>query len=199
METAGMIPRRRSERGIALPVMLIMLTVMLVGSIYLFKASNSTSMTTANLAYESQLSKAAELGLHTAFQWLNDTALASKNTLNNNSAANGYLATLNTALTPSSTAFWTGSVTITDGANNQIEYVVHRMCALAGAYDATNNTCVQTSAAATLGVSTAIGDSLASDAPSFAVAPQVHYVITSRIYGPRGGNVVNQMVVLIGA
>jgi Tfp pilus assembly protein PilX len=190
----------RRQNGIALPVMLIMLAVMLVGSIYLFKASNSTTLTTANLAYESSLSKAADLGLHTGYQWLSDTALTNKTLLNSNSTANAYLANLDTTLTTTAAAFWAGSVTITDSANNQIEYVVHRMCAVVGAYDAANNTCVQTSAnTSTLGNTSAFGESLGSDAPSFAGTPQVHYVITSRIFGPRGGNVVNQMVVLIGA
>ena len=44
-----------------------------------------------------------------------------------------------------------------------------------------------------------LGDSLASDSPVYAGVPQLHYVITARIDGPRGGNVVTQMVVLIGA
>ena len=43
------------------------------------------------------------------------------------------------------------------------------------------------------------GTSLASDSQVYSGTPQLHYVITARIFGPRGGNVVNQMVVLIGA
>jgi Tfp pilus assembly protein PilX len=190
----------RRQRGIALPVMMIILLVMLVSSVYLFKASNSTTMTTANLAYDASLSKAVDLGLHAGFQWLSDTATVNKGLLNADDPANAYLANLNVNLTSSAPNFWAGSKFVNDTANNQIEYVVHRMCALAGAYDAAGNTCVQTAAnTSTLGTSVAVGDSLASDSPSFAGTPQVHYVITARISGPRGGNVVNQLVVLIGA
>jgi Tfp pilus assembly protein PilX len=200
MEADRMMTRIRRQQGVALPVMLIMLMVMLVSSIYLFKASNSTTMTTANLAYESSLSKAADLGLLTGYQWLSDTAKANKALLNASDTTNAYLANLDTTLTPSASGFWTGSKAIVDSANNRIEYVVHRMCAMAGAYDMANNTCVQTAAnTSTLGTATAAGDSLATDSPSYAGTPQVHYVITARIFGPRGGNVVNQMVVLIGA
>jgi hypothetical protein len=191
-------PRR--QRGVALPVMLIILVVMLVSSIYLLKSSNSTTLATANLAYDSSLSRAADLGLHTGFQWLSATAAADKAKLDADDAAHGYLATLDTTQTPSAAAFWVGSQTVTDSAGTSIEYVVHRICALPGAYDNAGNSCVQTAAnTSTLGTAVALGDSLATDAPSFAGTPQVHYVITARISGPRGGNVVNQLVVLIGA
>jgi Tfp pilus assembly protein PilX len=200
MEANGMSTTFRRQRGIALPVMMIILLVMLISSVYLFKASNSTTMTTANLAYDASLSKAADLGLHAGFQWLSNTATGNKVLLNADNPANGYVANLNTNLTPSAGDFWNGSQFIDDTANNRIEYVVHRMCAVAGAYDAGINQCVQTSAnTSTLGTSVGVGDSLASDSPSFAGTPQLHYVITARITGPRGGNVVNQLVVLIGA
>jgi uncharacterized protein YpmB len=56
-----MMPFRRLQRGIALPIMLIMLAVMMVSSIYLLKSSTSTTLTTSNLAYEAALTKAADL------------------------------------------------------------------------------------------------------------------------------------------
>jgi Tfp pilus assembly protein PilX len=188
------------QRGIALPVMLIILLVMLVSSIYLLKSSNSTTLTTANLAYDASLSRAADLGLYTGFQWLSDTATANKSALDADDHTHGYVSTLDTTLTPSADGFWDGALTITDATGTSIDYVVHRICSSAGPYDDSRNRCVQTAAnTATLGNKVALGDSLASDSPSFAGTPQVHYVVTSRIHGARGGNVVNQMVVLIGA
>jgi Tfp pilus assembly protein PilX len=191
------------ERGIALPVMLIMLVVMLVSSLYLFKASNSSTLTTANLAYQSTLSRAADLGLHTAFDWLSTTARTNKVLLDANSEDNGYLATLDNTQTVSSAGFWSGSVKFTDANDNEIEYVIHRMCKFAGTYDTAGppaNACVQTSAnTSTMGNSIAVGQSLASDGSQFAGIPQIHYVITARIYGARGGSVINQSVVMIGA
>lgn len=189
----------RRQRGIALPVMMIILMVMLVSSVYLFRASNSTTLTTANLAYDAALSKAADLGLHTGFQWLSDNATTNKSALNTDSPAAGYTANLDITLSPNAPSFWTGATVINDTAGNRIQYVIHRMCANPGAYDV-GNTCVQTAAnTSTLGTSVGVGDSLASDSPNFAGTPQLHYVITARISGPRGGNVVNQLVVLIGA
>lgn len=192
------------QRGVALPVMLIMLAVMLIGSLYLMKSSHNATLTTANLAYDSSLSKAADLGLLTGSNWLSATAVgANKDLLLANSAANGYVATFDPALALTSTAFWTGSVTLTDTAGNTIEYVIHRLCSLTGRYDAAGpppNACVQTTAnTSATGSGVQLGESLASDAQDVAGPPQIHYVITARIFGPRGGNVVNQAVVMIGA
>lgn len=191
---------RRLQRGIALPVMLILLAVMLVGTVYLFKSSHSSTLTAANLAYESAQSKAVDFGLHKGFEWLSAQAKADKAALEEDITAQGYVATLDTTQTVRSSGFWTGSVTVTDDAGNEIEYVVHRMCAVTGAYDAATNRCVQTSAnTSTLNNAVALGDSLASDSPSFAGSPQLHYVITARMSSARGSNVVNQLVVMIGA
>lgn len=195
------LPRSRRQSGVALPVMLIMLTVMLVSSIYLLKSSTSTTLTTANLAYDSSLSKAADLGVHTAFAWLK--GLPSKAVLNNNVPAQGYVATLNGAWTISSPQFWAGSVTIADTATppNQVQYVIHRMCDFAGLYNDVGppkNNCMLSAAKSDVAAPTPVGSSLASNAPSYQGQPQLHYVVTARISGPRGGNVVTQAVVMMG-
>ncbi|MES2263367.1 MAG: hypothetical protein V4724_33010 [Pseudomonadota bacterium] len=186
-----------SQRGIALPVMLIMLTVMLVSSIYLMKSTTSTTMTTSNLAYDSSLSKAADLGLHAGFAFL---STAAKDTLVANIPASGYVATLNPADAVNSTAFWSGSTSVTDSANNRIEYVIHRMCMFPGLFNSVSpaNNCTLTSAKSKVAATSRLGDSLSSDRAEYQGMPQLHYVITARIFGTRGGNVVNQAVVMMG-
>lgn len=192
-------PSRR-QQGVALPVMLIMMLVMLITGVYLLRSSNSTTLAASNLAYDATLSRAVDLGLHTGFQWLLTTAKAKRSDLNQSQAKFGYVARLdNTALTPRDSAYWTDSVEIEDSAGNTIRYVIHRMCSKVGAFDDDNN-CIQTAAnTVKAGNGVAIGESLASDAPSYGSSPQLHYVITARLDGARGGNVINQMVVLIGA
>ena len=197
-------PMMRREQGIALPVMLIMLTVMLISTVYLLKSSTSSSMTSANLAYDSALSRAVDLGILNGFDWLQTTAAskASKQSLESNSAANGYVATLDTSQSVNSAGFWQGSVSVTDNVGNRIEYVIHRMCALVGPYDQIgppSNKCMQTATnTSAYGNSVALGESLASDSTAITGLPQLHYVVTARIFGVRGGNVVNQAVVMIG-
>jgi len=191
-------PRR--ARGIALPVMLIMLLVLMVSSIYLLRSSNSTTLTAANLAYDAQLARAADFGLHTGFQWLSQTANGSKSTLNGHVANQGYRANMNTKLSVRASQFWDGSKEVTDAAGNKIRYVIHRMCSAVAPNNAPGQTCVRTTAnTAELGNTVRVGDSMKSDTVLFNGVPQIHYVITARIDGPRGGNVITQMVVLLGA
>jgi hypothetical protein len=187
----------RRQAGLALPIMLIMLAVMLVSSIYLLKASTSTTLTTSNLAYDSALSKEADLGVHKAFEWL--SGLVDKSVLYNNIAGSGYVATLDPTWTVSTAAFWTGSVTLPpDNSGNVIEYVIHRMCSFPGAYGNAGQFCMQSVAKQNVAAPVQLGSSLASNAPAYAGQPQLHYVITARIFGPRGGNVVTQSVVMMG-
>jgi hypothetical protein len=186
-------------RGVALPVMMIMLSVMLISSIYLLRSSLSSTLLTSSLAYDAAQARAADLGLLTGFQWLKDTALANKALLDEDSAENAYVARFDTSQSLSSPQFWVGSITLVQG-DNRIEYVIHRMCLLNGAYDKVNNSCLQTAPnLSSVGSAVPLGASLASDSTTLAGAPQLHYIVTARIFGVRGGNVMNQIVVLIGA
>lgn len=198
-------PIKQHQQGIALPVMLIILVVMLVSSIYLLKASNSSTLSASNMAYDAALSKAADLGLHTGFQYVQAKALSNKKLLEVSDLTNGYDATYNNAQAVTSTAFWLNSVKIKNpaamngtAADDTVEYVVHRACQNPGNAAALGNACVLTSGnllASAAGVKA--GSSLNAGGVVYANPPQVHYIITARIFGPRGGNVVNQMVVLV--
>ena len=185
------------QRGIALPIMLIMLTVMLVSSIYLLKSSTSTTLTTSNLAYDAALSKSADLGIHTAFAYLRSMPTASL--LEVSQPANGYVATLTPTWTASTPAFWIGSVILpADAAGNRVEYVIHRLCDFAGAYNAPGNRCLTTSARPNSKSPMPYGKSGRADSPNYLDQPQLHYVVTARIVGARGGNVITQAVVMKG-
>jgi len=190
---------RIHQRALALPVMLIILAVMMVTSIYMLRSTHSTALTTGNLAYDATMSRAVDYGLHAGFQWLSSTAATNKGALDKGDAGNGYEALLDMSLSTRDTGFWRNMVTVPDPDGNQIDYVVHRMCAKEGTYDQSTGCVLTSDNTAPLGNTVALGDSMASDAPQFAGSPQVHYVITARIHGARGGSVVNQMIVLIGA
>ncbi|WP_296001356.1 hypothetical protein [Rugamonas sp.] len=193
------VRRAARQAGIALPVMLIMLAVMLMSSIYLLKSSTSTTLTTSNLAYDAALSKAVDLGIYTGYTWI---AAMDKNNLYSSIPAVGYVANMVPSQSVNDPNFWLGSVKFNDTASppNQIEYVIHRMCSLVGAPvpDAPfNNNCMKSTMPNTASATAPLLVSLGVDAPQLAVSPQLHYLITARIFGPRGGNVVNQAVALI--
>ncbi|QNA89384.1 hypothetical protein G4G28_14525 [Massilia sp. Dwa41.01b] len=195
-----MQPSIKAQRGLAMPVTLIILAVMLMSSIYLLKSTNSTTMTAANLAYDSAQARAVDFGLMEGYRWLNVTVKTSAGTLNETGPSTGYVATLHPRLSTRSEQFWAGSRSVTF-EGQPVEYVIHRLCSVQGssgmAADGTSNGCVMTAdnlARRKIGP----GESLAIDAPRYRRPPKVHFVVTARIAGKRGGNVVNQMVVLVG-
>ena len=94
-------------------------------------------------------------------------------------------------------AFWVGSRFINDTANNRIEYVIHRLCQINGPYMAPNN-CATSADKQNVASKAPLGSSLSVTGAVYQSAPQLHYVITARIAGVRGGNVMNQAVVMMG-
>jgi Tfp pilus assembly protein PilX len=187
------------QAGIALPVTLVILLVMLISSIYLLKSSNTTTLTASNLAYDSAQSRAVDFGLQEGFRWLSTVSSTSSGraTLNGDVSGAGYVATYVPTEGVRSPAFWAGARTATINGQ-RIQYVIHRMCRGLGAYNS-GNTCVQTSDNPFAGGSSlAAGSSLVIPTPRYNGIPRIHYQITARIDGARGGNVVNQMMVLIG-
>ncbi len=207
METSLKLPL--SQRGVALPVALIMFAMMLITSIYLMRSSTSASLMAGNLAYERTISRTADYGLSIAFDWLNTTAGASatKGLLNSNQAANGYVSSQNPTLNYRDSAYWNGSVTIADPDGTPVEYVIHRLCLYGNQpYNGGPptfpfaNVCVQsTPSSGTTSTGAKVGESLGSDSSAYGFLPSVHYVITARVPGLKGAGVVNQFVVMIGA
>jgi len=194
----------RRQQGVALPVVLIILVVMLISSVYLLKSSNSSTLTASNMAYETNLSMAADLGLHAGFRYLQSRATkANKKQLQDNDIPSGYFASYDPGQSVNDSGFWGDAPTIQAGTGNfvyQVQYVVHRACSLVGSYNVANNACVETTAnPLSTGSAVTPGESQDAGGVVYTSSPQLHYIITARIFGPRGGNVVNQMVVLIDA
>ena len=192
-------PTDRRQRGIALPIMLIMLTVMMVSTIYLLRSTTTATLTTSNLAYEASLAKAADAGLNAGFTYLRLAVGDAKSALVSNQASAGYVATMPQTWTVSNPNFWTGAVKLeVDEYGNQVEYVIHRQCDQNGAYDLPGNHCQLTAPRTSSGGSRGAGETLKIDASNIDGAGQLHYVVTARASGARGGNVVTQAVVMKG-
>lgn len=189
-----LLTRAGRARGMALPVVLIILAVMLLGSIYLLKSVRSTELSTANLSYDTTLSRAADYGLHQAYQWLSTQAGSNKAALDNPIAGNTFYSPQAPAVSPTDAGFWTNKKTVTGDDGTTVDYVINRLCSMSGAYNAGGNACIKTATNNAGGVVTGTSQ---KPGPVYATVPQVHYLITSRISGPRGANVINQMVVLI--
>lgn len=195
------------QKGIALPVALIMFVVMAVGAIYLARSASSASVMVGNLSYQRSLSRTSDLGLLTGYDWLvathADAALVAQ--LNGDVAAQGYVASFSYAdpqVTPADAAFWVGSRTVTNigGTGDDVEYIVHRLCSLKQAFSAAGNRCI-TSSFEAAGAGTTVNTSLGtSNEEAMVTVPLIHYLITARVINTRKNtSVVNQMTVMMGA
>ena len=201
---------KKRQLGIALPVALIMFVVMLISSLYIMRSATTSTVATGNLAYQRAIGRATDFGIESAYTWLTNTASASKGLLDLDSPGNGYVASYpftgpNTPATYLDAVFWQGSATTNlvdaSGSALTVEYVIHRYCTIAGAYNSTTplNSCVMTTPSTTSATGVVVGTSLAADADQLLPPSMVHYVVTARVTGgAKGASDVNESVVMIG-
>jgi hypothetical protein len=198
--------RVNKQKGIALPIALIMFVVMLIGGIYLARSAATASLTVGNMAYQRNLRRTADIGMLRAYDWLGAThAPATKIALEGDVTAQGYVAAFSFAdpqLGPGDAAFWNGSRTISDvdGGGTDVEVVIHRLCSLKVAFSAAGNHCVTSSMETTGSGAAQEGTNLdVGSGEPIASLPQIHYLITSRVINARrGATAVNQLVVMMG-
>jgi len=187
-------PSRR-QRGVALLIALIMLTAMMMAGISMFRKLGSGAILAGNLTFTSAAIGSAEQGSEAA-----RTRLMTSSTTTLQSSAAGYFpascytSTGNDA-TPTNCAAagaapfdpttfdWDGASTLVaadDGAGNEVRYVIHRMCSMAGSLSRiVGGASQQCSFASTLEVK----EHTDQPDPKVTIAPL--YRITTRVRGPR--------------
>jgi hypothetical protein len=195
----------KKQDGLALPVTLTLFLVIVLGALYLARSSFNASLAAGNMAYQRVLSRAADLGLFAANDWLGSTHESTKSLLDADQSAQGYVASYAFAsppITPEDSAFWAGSVTVNniDGNGTNVQYVTYRMCSLKSSFYTTGNNCVTSSPNTASQAGATVGASLdLATGQSFNDMPLIHYLITARVTnGGRGTTVTNQLVVMMG-
>ncbi len=121
------------QSGLSLPIALIMLAALMIGSVALIKTVDTATLVAGNLAFKHSATLAAERGIQIAVAWLNAQTPTQRN---NSNAAMGYCSSQHADDdTPAGwdpTTKWTGACTpvvvATDVAGNKIEYMIHRLC-----------------------------------------------------------------------
>lgn len=196
-----MRPGLERQGGFSLPVTLIMMLVMIMLSIMLVRAVDSTNQVINNITYKQAGLAAADAGTETAIAWLaaNDALLSA------DQSNLGYYASTVVPLTTNSFIDFTATVTAADTTddvdwwsprtaalpvkagivgtqvnNNSISYVIHRLCAAAGAPDPA--TCVTASSATASGGGPKGAGGFGAITTT---ANQVAYRITTRTSGPK--------------
>lgn len=194
----------RGQRGVALPIALIMLVAMIIAALALFRAVDTATMVAGNLTFKQGTVNAGDRGIRAAYAWLQDQATNSPANLLNNNPGQGYYSSQdgkdpnwNPVIDPPFGPSPSGPVAVgTDSAGNSVSYVIHRLCTQPGlAYNATGNLCATYSAAS----SSSSGGSQSVDAPAFSGIVYVYYRVTAKVEGPRNSVSYIQSLMLVPA
>lgn len=182
------------QRGAVLFIALIVLVAMSLAGIALIRGVDTANLIAGNLAFKQNATHGGDWGAEQARAWLQSQAAPVLYA----DVPGRYSASMQTGLDftgtdPSAPDFdWNANAfgPLTDPAGNEVRYVIHRMCDLAGNPGSVN--CVRTTSGgtsdSTKGGATYGGAALPSTS-------QIYYRITARVTGPRNTVSYVQMMV----
>lgn len=187
--------QRGQQRGAVLFIALIVLVAMSLAGIALIRSVDTANLIAGNLAFKQNATHGGDWGVEQGRAWLQSQAATA---LYNNDGSGRYYAAMQTGLDftntdPSKPDFdWTSSAFDAgpDPAGNQVRYVVHRMCDLAGNPGSVN--CVRTT---TGGTSDSTKGGATYGGAALPSTSQIYYRITARVTGPRNTVSYVQMMV----
>lgn len=176
----------RGQKGVALPIALIMLVAMILAAAALFRAVDTATLVAGNLTFKQGTIHAGDQGIKAAHTWLQGQSSGSPASLLNSSTSLGYYSSQHVddpGWNPLTAWPTSGTVTVgTDSGGNTISYVIHRLCSQPGlAYNHADQLC----ATYTTTSSASTGGSQSVDAPAFSGVVYVYYRVTVKIEGPR--------------
>jgi Tfp pilus assembly protein PilX len=194
---ARIIRPRRSQRGYMLLLVLVALVAMMVSGIALVRSMDTNQLVAGNMAARNSTVQSSDLAVQQAVAFIQ--ANATSGVLFADDQANGYFAT-------EQEPDWTASATwavctttagatacsSTDPAGNQVSWLIHRMCSIAGSPNAAGQFCSSLN-----GTSTTAGNSYSSDATTFTGAPKNFYRVSIQVVGPRNTATLTQAFVTL--
>jgi type IV pilus assembly protein PilX len=181
----------RRQSGVALFVALIVLVVLTLGGLGLFRSAGSGILVTGNLSFKQVATNAADIGVERARAWLlaNQGALLAPTP----DVDAAYYPTWDDSFdnNPAAFAGWS-KASVTAPGDNQVRWVIHRMCLIPGPITAPGQSC---SIAKGAGASS-VRD-LNSGDPSFRSSTLPYYRVTVRVDGPRQTRSLVQAMVIL--
>lgn len=172
------------QRGVVLFVSLVVLAALMLAGVALIRSVDINTLIAGNVAFRQVATSAGDRGIEEARNWL--SANTAGTTLHSDLPGNAYFANWQdwdfTGTDPTKADFnWAAAATMPDdGTGNTVQYVIHRLCDLAGQPTVVN--CVKSS---TGGISTSTHGTVAYGSYPIAASSQVYYRTTVRIAGPR--------------
>lgn len=182
------------QRGAVLFIALIVLVAMSLTGIALIRGVDTANLIAGNLAFKQNATHGGDWGVEQARGWLQGQPAATLYA----DVPGVYSAAMQTSLDftgtdPSAPDFDWDANSFNPGpdpAGNEVRYVVHRMCELAGNPGSVN--CVRTSLGGTTGGTQGGATYGGAALPS---TSQIYYRITARVTGPR--NTVSYVQVMV--
>jgi len=169
---------------VVLFIALVVLVAMTMVGLAAMRSTGSSILMAGNLSFRQNATIAGDLAIEAARTWLTAQGPV---TLENNVSGSGYFATWDTTFNPLTLPLsgWHDPVLATDAAGNKVRFVIHRMCALAGALTPPaappNQECVTL---ADPGKSGSKGGVVYGE-KALTGTSQPYYRITARIDGPK--------------
>lgn len=183
------------QRGAVLFIALIVLVAMSLAGIALIRGVDTANLIAGNLAFKQNATHGGDWGVEQGRAWLQSKTAPD---LYVNDVGKRYYAAMQTGLDftrtdPSKPDFdWENDSfdAGADPAGNQVRYVIHRMCDLAGNPGSVN--CVRTT---TGGTSDSTKGGATYGGAALPSTSQIYYRITARVTGPRNTVSYVQMMV----
>jgi Tfp pilus assembly protein PilX len=183
-------PTRDRERGVVIFFALIALVVILVSTVALLRSVDTGTLLAGNLAFRQRAVQSADAAVERSRNWL--IANAAGTVLYADIPGSGYYAERQDPARWD-TYFSAASLptSFTDASGNQITYVIHRLCTLAGDPSSTANSCVSTLGSTAQGS----GNSQAGGRVSVNTAVHFFYRVTVQVTAPRSTSSYVQTVI----
>lgn len=183
--------RRRTQSGVVLIIMLIVLVAMTLAALSLVRSTDTTNVIAGNMSFQQAAVHSGDTGIELAATWLKNNAAGA--TLDSDDPTNGYVAgglgvAPNLAANPPQSwdNYWVNTLATRavvaqqqDAAGNSVSYVIDRMCANAGPVTG-GAACVSSPSVAVASGSEEEAGLKQLNSPSV-----VYYRITVRVDGPR--------------
>ena len=169
------ITMRTRQQGVVLFIALIVLVAMTLAGLAIMRSVDTSTLVSGNVAFRQAALSSGDRGLDAAFTWLKANAITG--VLNANSFPDGYYATAYVPVDWTDSTAWNNAKVVgTDANGNAVSYVISRLCANLGPYDAT----------------CASGGSVGGTKNNFDVGtnawtspPVIYFRVTVRVNGPR--------------
>jgi type IV pilus assembly protein PilX len=175
-------PAWPSQRGVVLFIALIVLVAMTLVGLAVMRSTGGSTMLAGNLSFRQNATVSGDLGIEAAHSWL---IAQGPLTLESNDSANGYYAAWDTTFDPKTFTNWHNPNLATDAAGNRVQFVIHRMCAVAGAIAGPATPAGQECVTLADAGKTGSKGGVAYGEKALTASSQPYYRITARIDGPK--------------